>query len=37
MLRNAVRRAGNTRWALIGLLLGLPLPVVFLLWLFVNR
>jgi hypothetical protein len=37
MIRNAIRRAANTRWALIGLLLGLPLPIIILLWLFLGR
>ena len=37
MMRNAIRRAGNTKWGLIGLLLGLPLPIVLLIWLFVGR
>ena len=36
-MRNTFRRAANTRWALIGLLLGLPLPIVLLIWLFVGR
>lgn len=36
MLRNAMQQAGNTRWALIALLLGLPLPIVLLVWLFVG-
>jgi hypothetical protein len=37
MLRNTTRRLGNMRWGLIGLLLGLPLPIVLLLWLFMGR
>jgi len=37
MLRNTIRRAGNTRWGLIALLLGLPLPFVLLAWLFLGR
>ena len=37
MLRNTVRRAGNMRWGLIGLLLGLPIPIVILMWLFLGR
>ena len=37
MIRNAIRRAGNLRWGLIALLLGLPLPIVLLIWLFVGR
>ena len=28
MLQNSIRRAGNMRWGLIALLLGLPLPIV---------
>ena len=30
-------RKGNTRWALIGLLLGLPIPIVILIWLFIGH
>ena len=37
MLRTTLRRAGNTKWGLIALLLGLPLPVVLIIWLFVGR
>jgi hypothetical protein len=37
MLSKAVRRAGNMRWGLIALLLGLPLPIVIIIWLFVGR
>lgn len=37
MMRNAIRRAGNMKWGLIALLLGLPLPIVLLIWLFVGR
>jgi hypothetical protein len=37
MLRNSLRRAGNLRWGLIALLLGLPLPIVLLVWLFVGN
>ena len=37
MMRHAVRRAGNTRWALIALLLGLPWPIILLVWLFMGR
>jgi hypothetical protein len=33
MFRNQSRRAGKLRWALIALLLGLPLPIVILVWL----
>lgn len=34
MLRNAVRRAGSMRWGLAALILGLPLPIVLLAFLF---
>jgi hypothetical protein len=37
MMKNAIHRAGNTRWGLIALLLGLPLPLVLLAWLFMGR
>jgi len=37
MLRDVMHRAGNTRWALIALLLGLPLPIVLLVWLFMGH
>ena len=37
MLNRVIQRAANTRWALIALLFGLPLPVVLLIWLFVGR
>ena len=37
MLEKTIRRAANTRWGLIALLFGLPLPVVLLIWLFVGR
>jgi hypothetical protein len=37
MMRNAVQRAGNMKWGLIALLLGLPLPIVLLVWLLVGR
>jgi hypothetical protein len=37
MLRETIRRAGNTRWGLIALLFGLPLPLVILAWLFMGR
>jgi hypothetical protein len=36
MLRNRVERTGNTRWGLIALLLGLPLPIVLLAFLFMG-
>lgn len=37
MTRNAIRRAGDIKWGLLGLLLGLPLPIVLLMWLFMGR
>jgi hypothetical protein len=37
MLRNTIHRAGNMRWGLIALLLGLPLPLVLLAWLLLGR
>lgn len=37
MLHQTIQRAANLKWALLGLLLGLPLPVVILIWLFVGR
>jgi hypothetical protein len=36
-IRNAIHRAGNMKWGLVALLLGLPLPIVLLIWLFVGR
>ncbi len=36
-MQNTPRRAGDIKWGLIDLLLGLPLPIVILLWLFMNR
>ena len=36
MLRTTLRRAGNTKWGLIALLLGLPLPVVLIIWLLMG-
>ena len=36
MLRNRQRRPGDLKWGLVGLLLGLPLPIVLLLWLFAR-
>lgn len=35
-LPNVDRRAGNTRWGLIAMLLGAPLPVVLLAFLFMR-
>jgi hypothetical protein len=37
MMRNTLRRAANMKWGLIALLLGLPLPIVLLVWLFMGR
>ena len=37
MLTKTVRRVANMRWGLIALLLGLPLPVVILVWLFMGH
>jgi hypothetical protein len=37
MLQRRLGRAANLRWGLIALLLGLPLPIVLLVWLFVGR
>jgi hypothetical protein len=37
MLHNTLKRAGSMRWGLIALLLGLPLPIVLIAWLFVGR
>lgn len=37
MLQKVMKRAGDTKWALIALLLGAPLPIVLLIWLFVGR
>ena len=37
MLRNTIHRAGSMRWGLIALLLGLPLPLVLIAWLFLGR
>jgi hypothetical protein len=37
MMRNSIRRPGDMKWGLIGLLLGLPLPIVLLMWLFLGR
>jgi len=36
MFRNSIIRAGNARWGLIALLLGLPLPIVLLAFLFMG-
>ena len=34
MLHNAMQRTANARWGLVALLLGLPLPIVILAFLF---
>jgi hypothetical protein len=34
MMSNAIRRAGDAKWGCISLLLGLPLPIVILAFLF---
>jgi hypothetical protein len=36
MFQNLKRRAGNAKWGLIALLLGVPLPLVIIIWLFVR-
>ncbi len=36
MLRTTIRRSGDVKWGLIALLLGLPLPIVFIALLFVG-
>jgi hypothetical protein len=36
MLREHSKRPGNMRWGLIALLLGLPLPIVLLAFLFMG-
>lgn len=37
MMRSMKRRFGNFKWGLLALLLGLPLPVVIIVLLFVGR
>jgi len=37
MLAKTIRRAGNVRWGLVALLLGLPLPLILLAFLFLGR
>jgi hypothetical protein len=37
MMRNTLRLAGDMKWGLLGLLLGLPIPIVILLWLFMGH
>jgi hypothetical protein len=34
MFRTSIQRAGNVRWGLISLLLGLPIPIVIIAFLF---
>jgi hypothetical protein len=36
MLLNSIKRRGDLKWGLLALLLGAPLPVVLLIWLFVR-
>jgi len=37
MLRNTIQRAGNIRWGLVALLVGLPLPIVLIALFFIGR
>ena len=37
MVKNVIRRAANMKWGLVALLLGLPLPIIILIWLFAGR
>ncbi len=37
MLQKSFRRVASMRWGLIALLLGAPLPIVLLVWLFVGH
>jgi hypothetical protein len=37
MVRKTFHRIASMRWGLIALLLGAPLPIVILVWLFVGR
>jgi hypothetical protein len=37
MLLNTDHRPGNMKWGVIGLLLGLPLPIIILMWLFLGN
>jgi hypothetical protein len=37
MMRNLSRRYGSFKWGLLALLLGLPLPIVLIVLLFVGR
>jgi hypothetical protein len=37
MLQNTIKRAGNVRWGLIALLIGLPLPIVLIALFFIGR
>ena len=36
MMHNTIKRARDMKWGLIGLLLGLPIPIVLLMWLGLN-
>ena len=36
MFRNLTKRAGNARWGLVAWLVGLPLPIVLLAFLFMG-
>ncbi|MFL5339365.1 MAG: hypothetical protein ACJ8F7_04280 [Gemmataceae bacterium] len=36
MIRNRLKRVGDMKWGLIALLLGLPLPIVIIAFLFVG-
>lgn len=36
MIREHIARAGNVRWGLVAMLLGLPLPIVLLAFLFMG-
>ncbi len=36
MFRSITRREGNARWGLVALLLGLPLPIILIVFLFVG-
>ena len=36
MLQNPIQRVGNVKWGLIATLLGLPLPIIILAFLFMG-
>jgi hypothetical protein len=36
MLRKTIQRGGDAKWGLIALLLGLPLPIVIIAFLFIG-